>query len=144
MDTPSSPPAGPVIPRGLATNVGLIAGALAAIAAGVAAIIEGDHTPETLGALLTAGALLYGVIRGWMDQAAAALARPPASTPIVLPAPAVHELREVTFGGDDDALLDDPLADDVEPPLTPGDLAGRSEGSTSSPAHTDLGEQGPR
>jgi len=65
----------PQVPVGLSTKVGLIATALAALAAAVAAVIDGDHTPETIAALVTAGLTLYGVIRSRGEQAAALYSR---------------------------------------------------------------------
>lgn len=64
----------PQIPVGLATKAGLIASSLAAIFALVAAILEGDHSTETIGALIAAAAPLYAVIKGRMDQATATIA----------------------------------------------------------------------
>lgn len=61
----------PEIPVGLATKAGATAGLVGLIAALVAAILDGDHTAETLGALGFAALNLYGLIRGRSDQAAA-------------------------------------------------------------------------
>jgi len=64
-------------PVGLATKVGLISSAIAGVAAGAAAVAGGDHSNETLGALVTAGIILYGVIRSRGEQAAVLLAKQP-------------------------------------------------------------------
>lgn len=61
----------PQIPVGIATKLGVIASSLAAIFALVATILEGDHSTETIGALIAAALPLYAVIRGRMEQATA-------------------------------------------------------------------------
>jgi hypothetical protein len=62
------------IPVGLGTKLGVGVGALAALLAIVTAILNGDHSEETVSAALVAAANFYAVIRGRMDQAAAAAA----------------------------------------------------------------------
>jgi hypothetical protein len=64
----------PSIPVGLLTKLGTGAAALAAIFAGVAAVLDGDHQEETITGIITAAGLLYGVIRARGDQAAAQVA----------------------------------------------------------------------
>ena len=68
----------PQIPVGIGTKLGVIASSLAAIFALVATILEGDHSTETIGALIAAALPLYAVIKGRMDQATAAVAKAPA------------------------------------------------------------------
>jgi hypothetical protein len=67
----------PAIPVGLATKLGLFAAALAALVAAGTAVLHGDHTLETITALIIAGVNVYGVVGGRMGQAAAAAARVP-------------------------------------------------------------------
>jgi len=67
----------PGVPVGLSTKVGLAATAIAGITAGVAAILNGDHTEETIASIITAGIILYGVIRSRGEQAAVLLAKQP-------------------------------------------------------------------
>jgi hypothetical protein len=55
----------------MATKLGVACSALATIAALVAAILKGNHQPETIAALIAAVAPIYAVIRGRMDQAVA-------------------------------------------------------------------------
>jgi hypothetical protein len=64
----------PKIPNGLATKVGLLATVAATGAAAVAAILDGDHSEETITLLVTAALTAYGLIRGRSEQAAAAYA----------------------------------------------------------------------
>jgi hypothetical protein len=59
------------IPKGLATQLGVYGTAVLAIAALVSAVLNGDHTPETLTALATATIVLATTIYGRMKQAAA-------------------------------------------------------------------------
>lgn len=65
----------PAIPVGLATKLGVLFAALSGSAALVAAILKGDHRPETIAALLTAAAPIYAVIKGRMEQATAHAAK---------------------------------------------------------------------
>lgn len=67
------------IPVGIATKLGTVAGAAAAVAAIVTAVLEGDHTPETLGALAAAVLAFWKVMDGRYKQATA---RRATSTPI--------------------------------------------------------------
>lgn len=71
-------PEGAVIPAtppvGLGTKLGVVVGALASVAAALAPVLDGDQTPESLGALGLAALAFYGVIRGRSDQAAAIVA----------------------------------------------------------------------
>lgn len=69
MNTPAHPP----IPVGLGTKLGVIAGALAGLFAAVSAFASGDHSQETLGALIVAGANLLTVVGGRSAQAVAAI-----------------------------------------------------------------------
>jgi hypothetical protein len=71
------------IPVGLATKLGTVAGAAAALAALVSAVLEGDHTPETLGALAAATIAVYKVMAGRYDQAI----RQQRQAPLTFPGP---------------------------------------------------------
>lgn len=70
-DTPQSPPTPPVIPVGLGTKLGLFGTSVLAVIALVTAVLHGDHTFETLVSLAGAVALLYKVVDGRYQQAAA-------------------------------------------------------------------------
>jgi ABC-type transport system involved in cytochrome bd biosynthesis fused ATPase/permease subunit len=59
------------IPSGLATQLGVFGTSAMAIVALVSAVLDGDHTPETLVALATATIILATTIYGRMKQAAA-------------------------------------------------------------------------
>jgi hypothetical protein len=59
------------VPVGLATKMGVYGTSVLAIVALVTAVIDGDHTPETLTALATATIVLATTIYGRMVQAAA-------------------------------------------------------------------------
>lgn len=74
--TPTSPPAPPVVPVGLSTQVGLVVAAILGLIAGVTSFLEGDHTEETVTLIAGSVVVLYGVIKGRMDQAAAAFSNP--------------------------------------------------------------------
>jgi len=65
---------------GLATQTGIV-GALGAFALAVIAFIEGDMSEEAVGALVSGAVILYGTIRGRMDQAKAMIENE-AMTPI--------------------------------------------------------------
>lgn len=64
LNPPDAPPAGPVIPEGLATKLGKLLIAAFAVTALVTAVLDGDHTPETLmalgGSIATAITLILG------------------------------------------------------------------------------------
>lgn len=64
-------PTAPAVPVGLSTKVGLASSAVLGVVAALAAILDGDHSAETIAALVTAAFVLYGVIRSRGDQAAA-------------------------------------------------------------------------
>jgi hypothetical protein len=125
----------PSIPVGLATKLGLLASGLGTLFALVAAVIGGDHTPETLGGLAVAAVSVYAVITSRGEQnaaatiAAATSSSPPAySSPILttniagVAGPSIAgvagELRR-PLGPDPE--LDDPALESSEPPV-PGDL----------------------
>jgi len=59
------------IPIGFATKLGVYGTSVLAIVALVTAVLNGDHTPETLTALGTATVVLATTIYGRMKQAAA-------------------------------------------------------------------------
>lgn len=61
----------PDIPVGFATKLGVIVSGLFGIAALVSAIINGDHTEETIAALAAAVVALYKVLDGRYNQATA-------------------------------------------------------------------------
>lgn len=68
LPVPSIPETPPV---GFATKLGVIVAALAPLLGALATVLDGDQTPEALGALGVAAFAVYGVIRGRSDQAAA-------------------------------------------------------------------------
>jgi hypothetical protein len=72
-DTPESPPAQPIIPIGFGTKLGLATSAIAGIVALVAAVLDGDHSTETLVALVLAVVAAVRTVDGRMNQATAAL-----------------------------------------------------------------------
>lgn len=61
------------VPVGLATKLGVYGTSVLAIVALVTAVLDGDHTPETLTALGTAAVVLATTVYGRMVQAAALL-----------------------------------------------------------------------
>lgn len=61
------------IPIGFATKLGVYGTSVLAIVGMVTAVLDGDHTPETLVALVTATIVLATTIYGRMKQAAALL-----------------------------------------------------------------------
>jgi hypothetical protein len=65
------------VPVGLATKMGVYGTSVLAIVALVTAVIDGDHTPETLTALATATIVLATTIYGRMKQAASILQHAP-------------------------------------------------------------------
>lgn len=71
---PETPVVLPKIPVGFATKFGVFATVAAAAVAAVTAILNGDHSDETIGALVTAGATAFALIKGRSEQAASAYA----------------------------------------------------------------------
>src|SRR3954470_21450362 len=65
------------VPVGIATKLGVYGTSVLAIVALVTAVLDGDHTPETLTALATATIVLATTIYGRMVQAAALLRNAP-------------------------------------------------------------------
>lgn len=61
----------PDIPVGFATKLGVIVSALFGVATIVTAIMNGDHTEETIAALAAAVLTLYKVLDGRYNQATA-------------------------------------------------------------------------
>ena len=72
IDTPESPPVGPVIPKGWATRGAELIVPLLAIIAGISAVLEGDHSEVTLTTIGGAIATFITVAFGRQMQAAAA------------------------------------------------------------------------
>lgn len=64
----------PDVPVGLGSKLGIGGGFLAAVAAALVSLLDGDQTTESTGLVGFAAVLLYAVIRGRMDQSAAAAA----------------------------------------------------------------------
>jgi hypothetical protein len=114
----------PPIPVGLATKIGVLLTAASTIAALLAAILKGDHRPETIAALITAAIPAYAVITGRMNQAAAHIVAGGQATALT------QHL--------DDPALDDPDYVDDEPVITDTDLMGRTQGSATLEGHTGL------
>jgi hypothetical protein len=67
--TPTAPPAQPVIPLGFASKLGVYSAAVLAIAALVTAVLNGDHSAETLTALAGAVITLATTLAGRFAQA---------------------------------------------------------------------------
>lgn len=59
------------IPVGFASKLGVYGTSILAIVALVTAVLDGDHTPETITALVTATIVLATTVYGRMKQAAA-------------------------------------------------------------------------
>lgn len=78
-DTPTSPPAPPVIPIGLGTATGLGVAAAAFVGGIVSVFVNGDHTPETIMAFATATVTLVTVLAGRFAQAYALYRDAPSS-----------------------------------------------------------------
>lgn len=72
-DTPTAPPAAPVIPVGLGTFVGLGAGTGQWVAAILAAVLNGDHSITTITLILTGAATVITTLAGRFAQAHAAI-----------------------------------------------------------------------
>jgi hypothetical protein len=68
-DTPTSPPAPPVIPIGLGTSTGLGTAAALFVGGVVSLFIDGDHTPETIMSFAAATVTLVTVLAGRFAQA---------------------------------------------------------------------------
>jgi ABC-type uncharacterized transport system permease subunit len=114
----------PPIPIGLGTKAGLLGAAIAALYAGVTAVLHGDHTPETITGVVMAGVQIAIVVKGRTDQASAHIlagAQPPVLAPHLA-----------------DPALDDPDHVSDEPMITNEDLIGRTQGSATLEEHTGL------
>lgn len=72
-DTPTAPPAAPVIPVGLGTLVGLGAGTGQWVAAILAAVLDGDHSITTITLIVTGAATVITTLAGRFAQAHAAI-----------------------------------------------------------------------
>lgn len=55
--------------------MGTLGAGIAGVIAGVSAVLDGDHTELTITTLLISGGLIYSVVRGRMEQAAAIFSR---------------------------------------------------------------------
>lgn len=71
-DPPESPPAGPVIPIGFSTRVAQVVGAIFGLIALVTAVLDGDHSEETITALILAAVTVVTMLAGRYAQAVAA------------------------------------------------------------------------
>jgi hypothetical protein len=69
LNPPSSPPAEPVISQGLATRVGQVSGAVFGLVALITAVLDGDHTAETITALVLSALSLLTLMAGRYAQA---------------------------------------------------------------------------
>lgn len=101
------------VPIGLATKLGVWGTSVLAIVALATAVIDGDHTPETITALVTATIVLATTIYGRMKQAAAAYRDAPSSLQGV-----VEALDKLN------APLESVPLNDPEPPI----MGGRKNG----------------
>lgn len=99
------------IPVGLSTRLGLIATAVLAVAALVAAVLNGDHTTETITALIGAVITLVTVLQGRYGQAQAR----EASGVTGLLQPGVNESVSVSRFRASDEPDDEPSAGEHEP-----------------------------
>lgn len=61
----------PEIPKGLATTVGQVVGAAFALIALVTAVLDGDHSQETITALILSAVTFITLMAGRFAQAAA-------------------------------------------------------------------------
>lgn len=142
------------IPIGLGTKLGVLAAAISSLVGAIFAIADGDHSPETITALVVAGGLIYGVVKGRMDQATA-LAGPPPVTVVNNTAageatPFSGQVGETVFGETSSPTMepawsaadydDEPETDDTE-----------HAAAAKVPVHTgpitdegDAGEEGER
>lgn len=89
----------PDIPVGFTTKLGLIVAGVSGVAALVSAIIAGDHTEETIGALVAAVIALYKVLDGRYNQATAAVVTAPPVDVVVQDIPSDAALA-AEFEGD--------------------------------------------
>jgi len=81
----------PVIPIGLGTKLGLSSAALFSLVALVAAVMNGDHTTETITALIIAGVSVVRTVDGRMAQGAALVTAAPVAADEGLLDPALLE-----------------------------------------------------
>lgn len=95
------------VPVGLATKLGVYGASVLYIASLVTAVLNGDHTPETLTTLATATIVLATTIYGRMKQAAAVFQSAP--SPLQGTLEAVSVLNAPLEGG--------PGADPEGPPM---------------------------
>lgn len=72
VDTPTSPPASPVIPVGLATRIQAVVGSLFFLIALISAVAKGDHSEQTITALVLAALSFFVLAGGRYAQAALA------------------------------------------------------------------------
>jgi hypothetical protein len=70
--TPESPPVGPVVPVGLATRLGQIVSAIFGLIALVTAVLNGDHSQETITSLVLMTVTVVTLMGGRYLQAAMA------------------------------------------------------------------------
>jgi hypothetical protein len=105
----AEPPAdgGSAIPVGLGTMLGAFGTTILGVAALVSAVLGGDHTAETVGALASAAIVLVATIAGRFAQAYAIYRNPP--TPPAPSAP-VGTTYQPAPTSDDVGSLNDPLA----------------------------------
>lgn len=94
-DTPTSPPAAPVIPAGLGTFVGLGTGAGQWVAAIIAAV-NGDHNATTIALIITGALTVMTTLAGRFAQAHAAIKTQG------LPSAVLGELQTFTADSDDE------------------------------------------
>lgn len=117
-DTPTSPPAQPVVPVGLGTQVGLAAAAAQFAACVLTVFLDGDHSQETILTLVTATVTLVTVLVGRFAQAYAMLrdARQAAAPTVVVNAPVIPAPADPNPEPSDPDLTDegDPLGTDTD------------------------------
>jgi hypothetical protein len=96
---------GPAISIGLGTKLGALGTTILGVAALVSAVLGGDHTAETIGALASAAIVLVATIAGRFAQAYAIYRNLPASPPSP-----VGTTYQPSKSSDDVGSLNDPLA----------------------------------
>lgn len=73
MNAPQQPPVAPEIPVGLATRIGQVVAAIFGLIALATAVLNGDHSQETITALILSAVTVFVLMGGRYAQAALAL-----------------------------------------------------------------------
>lgn len=102
-DTPTPPE----IPQGLGSQIGKAVGAAFALIALVTAVLQGDHSQETITAMILSAVTFATLMAGRFAQAYALLRDAP-SPQQVISTPLVAELGTIADDYEDDLLDDEP------------------------------------